>query len=153
MSYSPRTKQSHLRSNRCGTIRRGSAAVECAFVIPIIIMVMFGVLETCSAIFLKESVTLAAYEGARAGVRRSAEAEDVTERCEAVLAARNITGATIVVTPDDFSELEALDKIVVTVTAPTEGNSTYVFDFFVAKEVSGRVTMVREFDYPEEPEE
>lgn len=133
-------------------IRRGAATVECALCIPLIIGIMFGALEICSALFLEETLELAAYEGARAAVRRTATPEDAIARVEEILAIRNITGATITVTPDDFTGMKALDPIVVTVTAPTEGNSTYIFSFMVGSEVTGEVTMVREFDTPTEEE-
>ena len=126
--------------------RSGAATVECALCIPLIIAIMFGALEICSALFLEETLELAAYEGARVGVRRTATAEDAIARVEEILTIRNITGATVTVTPNNFAGLKALDPIVVTVTAPTEGNSTYIFNFMVGAEVTGEVTMVREFD-------
>lgn len=126
--------------------RNGAAAVECAFCIPIVLVLMFGTLETCSGIFLKESLTVAAFEGVRVGVRRRAERQDVIDRAQAVLDARNITGSTITVTPADFAGLNALDTITVHIVAPTAGNSLYIFDFMVGRDVSAEVSMVREFD-------
>ena len=126
--------------------RRGAAAVECAFCIPIVIILMFATLETCSSIFLKESLTVAAYEGARVGVRRRATFEAVQNRAQAILDARNIQNATITILPTDFDSLDALDPIRVTVSAPTAGNSLYIFDFMANRTVSAQVVMVREFD-------
>ena len=126
--------------------RRGAAAVECAFCIPIVLLIMFATLEICSGLFLKEAVTVAAYEGARVGVRRRATKTDVEAQVNSVLTARSITGATITVAPDDFSTLSALDPITVTVSAPTTGNSLYIFDFLADRDVIGEVSMVREFD-------
>jgi hypothetical protein len=111
-----------------------------------LLLIMFATLEVCSGIFLTETVTVAAFEGARVGVRRRATSQDARDQVEAVLAARNITGSTITITPNDFSTLRALDPITVTVTAPTTGNSLYVFDFLAGRTVSGQVSMVREFD-------
>ena len=135
-----------MKKRRALSKRRGAAAVEAAFCIPIILLVMFATLEICSGIFLKEAVTVAAYEGARVGVRRRATKTDVEAQVNSVLAARSITGATITVVPSDFSTLSALDPITVTVTAPTAGNSLYIFDFLAERDVSGEVSMVREFD-------
>lgn len=132
--------------NRSNRNRRGTATVECALCIPLIIAIMFGALEICSALFLEEALELAAYEGARVGVRRLAEPADVIARVEEIIKARKITGAKITVTPDDFSKLKALDPITVKVTAPTKGNSSYVFKYLVGANASGQVTMVREFD-------
>lgn len=133
--------------NRCGEQRRrGTAAVECAICIPILLTIMFATLEVCSGIFLTETVTVAAYEGCRVGVRRRATNADARAQVQAVLDARNVTGATITITPPDFSAMSALDPITVTVTAPTNGNSLYVFDFMAGRNVSGQVSMVREFN-------
>lgn len=120
--------------------------MECAFCIPIVILLMFGTLETCSGIFLRESLTVAAFEGARVGVRRRASANDVIAQVESVLVMRDVTNATIEVDPPDFSSLNALDPIQVTITAPTAGNSLFIFDSFVGRDISAQVTMVREFD-------
>ena len=129
-----------------GKNRRAAAAVECAFCIPIVILLMFGTLETCSGIFLKESIKVAAFEGARTGVRRRATPADVRTEVESVLAMRDVQGATITIEPSDFDPLNALDPITVTVSAPTAGNSLYIFDFMADRVVSAQVTMVREFD-------
>jgi len=139
-------KRRTLNGQRRGRRRRGSAAVECAFCIPVVLLIMFGTLETCSGVFLKEALTVTAYEGCRVGVRRRATATDVTNECNALLAARGITGATVTVTPNNFSALNALDQISVTVSAPTNGNSAYIFNFLADRSVSAKVTMVREFD-------
>jgi Flp pilus assembly protein TadG len=152
MKTSLLTSRKPVDSHRRRGDRRGAATVECALCIPLIIAIMFGTLEICSALFLEEVLELTAYEGARVGVRRMATPEDAIDRVEEMLAKRNITGATITVTPNDFTGMKALDPIVVKVTAPTEGNSTYIFNFMVGAEVTGEVTMVREFDTPSDDE-
>ncbi len=141
-----RPNQSKPRRRLHGRQRRGAAAVECAFCIPVVIILMFATLETCSGIFLKETLTVAAYEGVRVGVRRRATASAVQTRCEEILAARNIQNATITITPSNFDSLDALDPITVTVSAPTAGNSLFIFDFMAARTASAEVSMVREFD-------
>lgn len=133
-------------SHRRADCRAGVAAVECAFCIPIVILLMFGTLETCSGIFLKESLTVAAFEGARVGVRRGATPQLVQEQVQAILELRQVVDAEVLVEPADFSGLSALDPITVVVRAPTRGNSLYIFDFLVDREVSAEVSMVREFD-------
>ena len=125
---------------------KGAAAVEAALCIPAVIILMFGTLETCSSIFLSESLKIVAYEGARVGVRRGATAERVSARCQEILTARQVTGATITVVPTDFSELDALEPISVTVSAPYNGNSRFVFSVFGGRTNDATVSMMREFD-------
>lgn len=147
MKKAPGKKRSLWRARRGGhRHRRGTAAVECAVCIPLLLAIMFSTLEVCSGIFLRETATVAAYEGCRVGVRRRATNRDARDQVQAVLDARNVTGGTITVTPADFSTLSALDPITVTVTAPTAGNSLYIFDFLAGRTVTGQVSMVREFN-------
>ena len=151
MFISKFTPTRHRRSlNR----RDGGAAVEAAICIPIIITLMLGTLEVCAGLYLSESLTVAAFEGCRAGVRRRSTAEDVRERVEEVLADRNvvmpiddqgeITGITIV--PENFDSLNALDPIIVRIEAPTTGNAVYIFDALFNRNVRANCSMVREFD-------
>ena len=107
---------------------------------------MFGTLETCAGLYLKETLTVAAFEGVRVGVRRRATADDVIARANEVLDERGVVGATVEVSPSNFNSLDALDPITVTIAAPTAGNSLYIFDFVADKTASARCTMVREFD-------
>ena len=127
-------------------MRDGVAAAECAICVPIVVTLTVVTIEMCAAIFLKESITIAAYEGARIGVMKLATPTDVENQCEAILEARNVTGATITVEPDDFSGLGELDPITVVITAPLEGNSAFIGEFMEGREVRASVTMLREYD-------
>ena len=113
---------------------------------------MLGTLEVCAGIYLKESLTVCAFEGIRVGVHRRATADDVRNRVLEALADRQVTipdgddEAGVTIAPSDFSSLDALDEIRVTIVAPTAGNSLYIFDSLVNRYVDASVTMVREFD-------
>ena len=140
------------RRSQLPKVRGGGAAVEAAFCFPLIVLLMMGTLEVCAGIYLKESLTVCAFEGIRVGVHRNATAEEVMESALAALEDRQITipdndddlGVTI--SPSDFGALDALDPITITIVAPTAGNSLYIFDSLVNRNVSASVTMVREFD-------
>lgn len=131
-------------------VRRGAAAVEAAFCFPIIIILMMGTLEICAGIYLKESVSICAFEGCRVGIRRRSTREQVIARVKEVLADRQVVlpdDSAIEVLPDvDWSTLNELDQITVRITAPTAGNSLYIFDSIVNRNVVSQVTMVREFN-------
>lgn len=126
--------------------RRGVAAVEAAVCAGIIVLLTFGTLEICSAIYLKESVTIAAYEAARVGVKRNATRQDSIDQANAILDARDISGGQVTVNPGDFSALDALGQITIVVRAPVNQNSFFVGKFFSNKKMRGRVAMFREFD-------
>jgi hypothetical protein len=117
----------------------------------LIIILMMGTLEVCSALFLYESLKVAAFEGIRIGVRKGGTAGEVINRANQVLAARGIVVPAnnpqygVTVSPGNLSTLQALDPITVTVAAPTQGNSLFIFSTFVNQRIEARVTMVREF--------
>ena len=50
--------------------RDGVATTECAIAIPIILLFTLVTIDICTIIYLKESVTIAAYEGSRVGIQR-----------------------------------------------------------------------------------
>lgn len=126
---------------------RGVAAVECAFCIPLVILLMFGTLSVCSDIYLKQTLTIAAFEGARTGVRRHGNRQGVEAAVQNILDARGVVNANITIFPSDFSTLQALDEIEVQVTVPTENNTFYSWGLLGSdRQIAAMVVMAREFD-------
>ena len=140
----PLRRRRTRRRRRCR--RDGAAAVEAAICFPLIILLMLGTLEISAGLYVKESLSVCCFEGCRIGTRRGATAGDVEARTIEVLASRNIVGATIEVIPDNFSGLSELDNISVRITAPTAGNSIFIFDNLANRSIQSQVTMIREFD-------
>ena len=129
--------------------RLGAAAVEAALCIPVIIILMFGTLEISSGFYLKESLTIAAYEGARTGAKRRATSGQVRARVLDILAARNVSlgdSGVITITPGDLTTLDALEPLTVTVEVPSAGNSALIFDSLANRTINASVRMAREFD-------
>ena len=142
-------KAGRLRHRRFKSIaygRSGIAAVEAAFCFPLIIILMLGTLEISAGLYLRESLSICCFEACRIGTRRGATVADVEARAQEVLADRGVTGATVVITPNDFEPLVALDQISVQITAPTAGNSIFIFDNLADRNVVSEVAMIREFD-------
>ena len=131
---------------RAQTERSGVAAVEAAICFPLIILLMLGTLEITAGLYLRESLSVCSFEACRVGTRRGSTAADVEARALEVLADRGVTGANIVITPDGFGGLSALDPISVEISAPTAGNSIFIFDNLANRTIFSTVTMVREFD-------
>ena len=128
------------------TTRSGVAAVEAALCIPLILILMLGTLEITSGLYLRESLSVCSFEACRTGTRRRSTAADVQARATEVLADRGVTGATVTITPSNFDTLGALDPFTVEISAPTAGNSIFVFDNLANRTIQSSVTMVREFD-------
>lgn len=75
--------------------RRGAAAIETALLLPVLILLAFGSIELSNMVFLRQSLSIAAYEGARIATKPGATAEQANTRVREVLNARGITSYTV----------------------------------------------------------
>ena len=141
--------QRPVRRRHSSDRRGGVAAVEAAFCIPVLVILMFGTLEICAGIYLRESITVAAFEGVRAGIGRGTDADDIRDAVNQVLADRDISlGDTgrIVIQPANFNNINALDPVSVEISVPTTDNVMFAFSHMVNRTVRARAVMYREFD-------
>ncbi len=135
--------------------RRGAAAVEFALVAPILLLITFGTLEICSAIFLKEKVTIAASEGARIAVKKMSTQADVVDAIESYLQARgmdtdSLDSDAISISPAPDA-LDALQPITIEIEVPIAGNTSLPASFYSymgGSSVSATVVMYKEFAHP-----
>jgi Flp pilus assembly protein TadG len=72
--------------------RRGAHIVEMALVLPILIMIVFGIIEFARANQIRQTVKQAAYEGARVGITADATVAAVQSQANTVLNSVGITG-------------------------------------------------------------
>jgi hypothetical protein len=129
---------------RSAGTRRGTAAVELAVCLPILVLVIMGSLECCGMIFLNQSLHIAAYEGARVGIRSDADNADVTARANEILDVRDVQSATIVINPPDVRAIVSGQTVTITVTAPCDENSIFTPWFFQGRTLAGETTMIKE---------
>jgi sensor histidine kinase regulating citrate/malate metabolism len=83
------------RTGRRSPHRIGSATVELAIVLPVFMVMLFGSLEVCHRLFIRQSVVLAAYETARTASRQTATTAAVASKCAQLLQQSEIEGATV----------------------------------------------------------
>ena len=124
--------------------RKGAAATEFAICLPVLLVMIFGSIEACNAIFLDHSTLIVAYEGIREAVKPNSTNALVQQRCNELIASREIESATVTLTPADIAAANRGDNIVVTVTAPCDDNSFLAGWFFAGRSVASSVTMVKE---------
>lgn len=127
--------------------RQGLATTEIAICLPIIIILMLAVVETCTVIFLKESVTLSAYEGSRAGIRKQGTNANATTKVTEFLTGRGISFDPdfLTISSPGFDDAAEMQHVTVTVRVPCEGN-TYAGWIFSGRYVGASVTMRKEFE-------
>lgn len=131
--------------------RNGIAVTECALCVPLIIMFTLFSIEVCSVLFLKETITIAAYEGSRIGVQRGGTDENAGLRITQLLDERGVTYSrkdVVEISTPTFDRADALEHVTVTVNVPVEGNlySGWVFE---GRTLSASVTMRKEYPNPD----
>ncbi|MDP1563739.1 MAG: pilus assembly protein [Pirellulaceae bacterium] len=124
--------------------RQGSAALEFAVCLPMLLLVTFGIIETCDAIFLKQSLVLASQEGARVAVVPGATQINVRTQVEFILRARGVQEESITITPANFTTAPFGSMITVNVVARIEQNSSSYLGLMTGRRVNGSCTMMME---------
>ncbi|WP_231615485.1 TadE/TadG family type IV pilus assembly protein [Novipirellula artificiosorum] len=128
----------------CRNQRRGVAAVEFAVCLPVIVLLVFGSIEASSFIFLKQSLSVAAYEGAREASLSQSTSAATTARSENILNARNVVDFEVSF-PSGTPEAAARgSEVAVEVAAPTQTNSPLAGQFITNRILRARVVMVKE---------
>jgi Flp pilus assembly protein TadG len=124
--------------------RRGLAAVEFTICLPVLALLVFGSIEATAFIFLKQSLHVAAYEGARAGSRASSTQTESIARARAILDSRDIRGATINFVTGDVASVQRGEPIIIEVAAPTNVNSPLAGQWIANRTLTSRVFMLKE---------
>jgi Flp pilus assembly protein TadG len=134
-----RGKLGHRRQQR-----RGVATAELAVCLPIVVLLVVATIEACSAIFLKQSLTVSAYEGVRTALEENATATSVTDTCNRILSDRRVQNANVTVRPSNIAALEPGDFVDITVSAPVAANSVMPTTFYRGRTLSATASMMIE---------
>ena len=124
--------------------RRGVAAVEFAVCLPVIVLLVFGSIEASSFIFLKQSLSVAAYEGIREAVRSGSTTGDAIARAEDILNARFVEDFQVSFPSGSVEDAARGEEITIEVKAPTEPNSPLAGSFVNNRTLTAHVVMVKE---------
>jgi len=127
------------KNERCGT-----ATVEMAVCLPVLVLLVFGGVEAAHFIQLKQNLTICAYEAAKKATRDDASMQDAIDRFNEIAVAKGITGASISFSPTFDTTTASGTEIAVQVTAPAESNYKMPVDYFQNRNLSAEVTMVRQ---------
>ena len=111
---------------------------------PVIVLIVLATIEACAMIFLQQSLSVAAYEGARVALVPGAKASNVTYQCELILDERDVNGATVNVSPSDIPGAAAGTWINVETSAPFSKNSLVGGWLFGNRTLKAAVQMVKE---------
>ncbi|WP_235935202.1 TadE/TadG family type IV pilus assembly protein [Candidatus Laterigemmans baculatus] len=118
--------------------------METAIALPLLLVLVFGAVELADGIFLKQALTVAAYEGAREVTRQKGTAAAGQRRIDEVLAARGITEYGYSVEPVATEETPRSTRLTVRLTAPVDSVSWSPLRLFTGKTIEKTVSMVRQ---------
>ena len=118
--------------------------VELAVCLPVIVVIIFGSIEACTMIFLQQSLSAAAYEGARVAARSKATNAEVDLRIEEVLSARQVDNYAVTRDPADIESASPGSYITIEASAACDDNSLMNAWFFGGRQLRARCTMVKE---------
>ena len=123
---------------------RGTATVELAIVLPVLVMILFGCIELTNMVYLKQSLKICAYEGTRVALLPDTTSGDVRFACQQLLDARNVRNATITVSPANFQKSPYGTPIRVSITTSLSKNLIGPLFALSDRRVSGTVVMMKE---------
>lgn len=125
--------------------RNGVAAVELATCLPLILLLTLATVQATQMFYLRQTLTVSAYEGIREAVDHKTTDAQVRAACNRILDDRGVQNATIDVSPSDYLTAPPETWITVTVSAPSNSNSPVRGWFFKDKTIQGAATFMKEF--------
>lgn len=126
------------------TRRRGAAAVEMAVTLPVLILFFFAQFELVRLNNIRNTVYMAAYEGAREGLIPGATVADIEAKVDNMVGTVGAINHTTTVSP---TTIEAdTERVSVTVTVPLDDNAWTVPLYAPGKTITATVELVREQD-------
>lgn len=125
-------------------LRKAMAVVEFAVCLPILVIVVFGSIEACNAIYLKQAATASAYEAVRVATGTGGTQTAGQLRGEEILAARSIVGATLTFSPGNEASWNRGSPVSVQVSVPASNNLGGINMFFQGQNMRSTVVMVKQ---------
>ena len=124
--------------------RSGAAVVEFAVCLPILMVMILGSIEATSAIFLKQSLVAAAYEGVREAAKFRGTSASANQFANNVLAARQVKAFRVVFSPADPATVARGQRVSVEVSAPISANSPFIGKVIQDRTLVARAVMIKE---------
>jgi hypothetical protein len=106
-----------------GRTRRAAAILELAVCLPVIVTIVLGTIEAANSIFLKQSLTIAAYESARVATAPGGTYAGAYKRAKELMDAKGLRSFQFKLTPSALEKLPAGVEVKVTLTTKANANS------------------------------
>jgi Flp pilus assembly protein TadG len=121
--------------------------LEAAACVPVAFVLLFGTVEVTRAIHLRQTLSIAAYEGARTAVTPDTSVEAIRQAIEGVLQDRDVTDHTITISPLPLDSIPKLGWITIAVSTPASTNAVLPLSYFTGNKSTITVTtkVMKEF--------
>ena len=139
------TSRKRLHSIPTRDSRSAVATVELSIVLPVLMILVVGIVESCHLFYIKQSLTVSAYEGARAAIVKGMPLSSINNRSDQVLTDRGIANGAIVITPSLPSSAAYGTYISVRAEAPYNMNSLIPGWLFSGITLRSTVKMMKEY--------
>jgi len=125
---------------------RGIVAVEMALLLPLLLLLLFGMLEYGSLFWRAQQIGAAARQGARIGALPSGTSATVTAAVDTLMNNYGLggTGYTVALTPANPASLDSGESFTVTITVPYSSIQLTKFPVPTPENIERSTTMVRE---------
>jgi Flp pilus assembly protein TadG len=144
MTHSPPSTPATRAPARPRLGRRAAAVVEFAVVVPVLILLIFGMIEFARLMMVEQVLTNGARVGARKASLPGTTSSDVTTAVSSYMTNSGLSGFTTTVSPDP-STANPYDSITVTVSIPFNNVSWLPVPMFLGgKTLSSSVIMAKE---------
>lgn len=124
--------------------RTGTAAVETAILLPLLVLITFSSLELSNMVFHKQSLSIASYEGAKIATSPGTTDSQARARVQEILNARGLSNTTISITPALTGLTPRGTMITVAVTSDDTASGVLSVRMFTPRTLQNQTTMVRQ---------
>ncbi len=124
--------------------RIGSATVELAVCLPVLVIIVMGSLSATSMIFMRSAAVQSAYETIKEAVRQDGDVAGALAQGRAVLEFRNLTADSITFEPANVAAQDRGTPVTVTVVTSATTNGLFSFGPFANQVVEVQATMLKE---------
>ena len=114
-----------------------------AVTLPLLVTLVFGAMEMANAVFLRQSLNIAAYEAAKVITRPGNNEALARTRCQEILTARKVSTFTLAFSPTVTTATARGTQVTVTLSAPASNLSYGPVKFMSGKTTTSSVVMVR----------
>jgi Flp pilus assembly protein TadG len=124
--------------------RRGAATVEATIALPLVALIVFGAVDSSTAISSKQTLNSAAYEGARRAIRVNSSAAEVNMFVNEFLTDAGINTATLTLTPPEPAAVSPGTPITVEIAVSSSQVSLMPWSLIGDSTIRSHVVMVKE---------